>query len=159
MTLYTNNITTIYHLHIIVIDKVTTSMDPSSNVQLGQVSDTSLSVVPHYTVPRVFTTSDHHSVVAIILNEAGTTEITMIITSKKDTKYFFSKPLEMVSVGLNINSSCPSPHILGTDTTCLLNVSLDLRGGLEYLNTRLPVLKDVMVLASIIWYLVYCLQV
>ena len=65
------------HLLIICVEIISTSMAGSSIVQVGQLSDISLSVVPHYTVmafhSRAKTTSDHHSVVAIILNRAGST--------------------------------------------------------------------------------------
>ena len=121
VTLYTNNITAIYHLYIIVIDKVTTSMVPSSSVQLGQVSDTSLSVVPHYTVPgRVVSTSDHNSVVTIILYGAGTTVIIIIV----NTSHYSTLQCTILSTYFvsycrsNVCSTVPS-YLTSTDVVLL----------------------------------------
>ena len=69
------------HLLIICIEIISTSMVPSSIVQVGQLSDISLSVVPHHQVPGVVAASHHHTVVSVIFNGAGTTVIIIIVTT------------------------------------------------------------------------------
>lgn len=69
------------HLLIVFVDIETTSMAVSSIVQVGQLSDISLSVVPHHQVLGVFTASHHHTVVSVIFNGAGTTVIIIFVTT------------------------------------------------------------------------------
>ena len=69
------------HLLILCVEKISTSMVVSSIVQVGQLSDISMSVVPHHQVTSAGAPSHHHTVVSVIFNGAGTTVIIIIVTT------------------------------------------------------------------------------